>query len=81
MPFTPMQILGGFVTPAVLLALLAGLAWRLAADARWIFGPLIAIAFAIAYRVVEPKIGWPPTANVIYLLFYFAIDRGSFDPG
>ena len=76
MTFTLPQILGGFLAPAILVALVAGLAWKLAADARWVFGPLVALAFCIAYAVVEPRIGWPPTANVLYLPFYFAIVAG-----
>jgi hypothetical protein len=76
MSFTLPQILGGFLAPAVLIALVAGFAWRLAADARWIFGPLVALAFCIAYAVVESHIGWPPTANVLYLPFFFAIVTG-----
>jgi hypothetical protein len=76
MSFTLPQILGGFLAPAVLVALVAGLAFRLAADARWIFGPLVALAFCIAYAVVQVGIGWPPSANVLYLPFYFAIVAG-----
>ena len=40
------------------------------------FGPLVAASFCIAYAVVEPRIGWPPTGNVVYLPFYFAIVGG-----
>jgi hypothetical protein len=76
MSFTLPQILGGFLAPAVLVALVAGFAFRLAADARWIFGPLVAVAFSIAYSVVQSGIGWPPTANVLYLPFYFTIVGG-----
>ena len=76
MPYTPMQILGGLVLPAALMGLLAALAWRLLADARWVFGPLVGAAFAIAYCNLEPKVGWPPNANVLYLLFYFALAAG-----
>jgi hypothetical protein len=76
MSFTLPQILGGFFAPAVLVALVAGLAFRLAADARWIFGPLVAVAFCIAYCVVQSGVGWPPNANVLYLPFYFTIVAG-----
>jgi hypothetical protein len=76
MSFTLPQILGGFLAPAVLVALVAAFAWRLAADARWIFGPLVALAFCVAYIVVQGAIGWPPTANVLYLPFYFTIVAG-----
>ena len=77
MTFSLPQILGGFLAPAVLIALIAGFAWRLAADARWIFGPLVAIAFCVADAVAEPHIGWPPTGNVLYLPFYFVIVAGA----
>jgi hypothetical protein len=68
MTFSLPQILGGFLAPAVMVAILAGLAWKFSADARWTFGPLIAVAFGITYSVVEP--------NVVYLPFYFAIIAG-----
>ena len=76
MPYTPMQILGGLVLPAALVGVAAALAWRLWADARWVFGPLVGIAFALAYWNLEPRVGWPPNANVLYLLFYFALAAG-----
>ena len=76
MPYTPMQMLCGLVLPAALVGLAAALAWRLFADARWVFGPLVGAAFGIAYWNLEPKIGWPPNANVLYLLFYFALVAG-----
>ncbi|MGA2439572.1 MAG: hypothetical protein ABSH08_01315 [Tepidisphaeraceae bacterium] len=76
MPYTPMQMLCGLVLPAALVGLGAALAWRLFADARRVFGPLVAVAFAIAYWNLEPKIGWPPNGNVLYLLFYFALAAG-----
>jgi hypothetical protein len=76
MPYTPMQMLCGLVLPAALVGLVAALAWRLVADARWVFGPLVGVAFGIAYWNLEPKIGWPPNANVLYLLFYFALVAG-----
>jgi hypothetical protein len=74
--FTLLQILGAFVAPALLVALIAGLAWKYSSDARWIFGPLITGAFALSYASIELKIGWPPNANVVYLPFYFAIAAG-----
>jgi hypothetical protein len=76
MSFTLPQILCGFFAPAILVALVAGVAFRLAADARWIFGPLVAIAFCIAYAVVQSGVGWPPNVNVLCLQFYFAIVAG-----
>ena len=76
MPYTPMQMLCGLVLPAALVGLGAALAWRLFTDARWVFGPLVAGGFGIAYWNLEPKIGWPPNANVLYLLFYFALAAG-----
>lgn len=82
-PYTPLQILAGILLPAVLLGLGIALAWRpwsqhagVGADARWIFAPLAAIGFAVAYWNFEPRPAWPPTANVIYLLFYFAAALG-----
>jgi len=76
MPYSVAQILGGFIAPALLIALIAGFAWKLSADARWVFGPLIAAAFCIGYAVVEPPVGWPPTGNVLFLPFYSAIVAG-----
>ncbi|MGD0138791.1 MAG: hypothetical protein ABSD28_07945 [Tepidisphaeraceae bacterium] len=76
MPSTPMQMVCGLFLPAALVGLVAALAWRLFADARWVFGPLVAVGFGIAYWNLEPKIGWPPNANVLYLLFYFALAVG-----
>jgi hypothetical protein len=78
MPFTPMQILAGTVLPAVLLAAAILPAWRpwnrrAVGDARWIFGPLVGLGFCIAYCNFELKLGWPPDANVLFLLFYFAV--------
>jgi hypothetical protein len=71
-------MLAGIVLPAVLLALAMLLAWRpwnrrASNDARWIFGPMVGLGFCIAYFNFELKLGWPPNANVLYLLFYFAI--------
>jgi hypothetical protein len=65
----------------VLFGLVGLLAWRpwkrnAVADVRWIFGPLTAGAFGIAYWTFEPKPAWPPGANVVYLLFYFALVAG-----
>jgi hypothetical protein len=73
-----MQILAGILLPAVLLGLGGALSWRpwsrhANADARWVFAPLGAIGFGIAYWSFEPKLGWPPDANVIYLIFYFGM--------
>ncbi|MGD0462512.1 MAG: hypothetical protein ABSB74_08490 [Tepidisphaeraceae bacterium] len=81
MPFTPMQILAGMVLPAVLLGVAIALAWRpwsrrATADARWVFAPIIAIGFCIAYWNFELKPGWPPGGNVLFLLFYFAVPVG-----
>lgn len=78
MPFTPLQIVAGTVLPAVLVGLAILLAWRpwnrrATADARWIFAPIVGIGFCIAYRNFELKLGWPPGANVLFLLFYFAV--------
>src|ERR1700689_5321894 len=78
MPFTPMQILAGTVLPAVLVGLAILLAWRPwnrlgNNDARWIFAPISVIGFCIAYWNFELKVGWPPNANVLFLLFYFAV--------
>ncbi len=76
MPYTPIQMVCGLFLPAALVGLAAALAWRLFAEARWVFGPLVAVGFGIAYWNLEPKIGWPPSANVLYLLFYFARAAG-----
>jgi hypothetical protein len=76
MPFSMMQILCGLVAPAALLVVIAAIAWRLSADARWVFGPLMAIGFGLAYWNFEPKPGWPPTGNVIHLHFYLPIVLG-----
>jgi hypothetical protein len=78
MPFTPKEMLAGIVLPAVLLGVAILLAWRpwnrrAANDARWIFGPMVGAGFCIAYSNFELKLGWPPNANVLFLLFYFAI--------
>jgi hypothetical protein len=81
MPFTASQILTGMVLPAALLGIIGLLVWRpwkrdAVKDFRWIFGPLTAGAFGIAYWTFEPKPGWPPIGNVVYLLFYFALVAG-----
>jgi hypothetical protein len=76
MPYTALQMVCGLLLPAALVGLGAAGAWRLFADARWVFGPLVAVGFGIAYWNLEPKIGWPPNANVLYLLFYFALAAG-----
>ncbi len=34
---------------------------------------MVGIGFCIAYFNFELKLGWPPNANVLFLLFYFAI--------
>jgi len=76
MVFSIAQILGGLIAPAIAVALLAAIGWKFLRDARWLFGPLIAAAFCAAYLAVEVHIGWPPTANVTYLLFYFTLAAG-----
>lgn len=76
MSFSLMQILGGFIAPAVLIALVGSIARKFVHDPRWIFGPLIAIAFAMGYRAIEPAVGWPPNGNVVYLLFYLPVLAG-----
>ena len=78
MPYTPKEMLAGIVLPAVLLGVAILLAWRpwnhrAANDARWIFAPMVGAGFCIAYSNFELKLGWPPNANVLFLLFYFAI--------
>jgi hypothetical protein len=70
MVLSPVQILCGFVLPAVLVVLAEWLATKFTKDGRWVFGPVVAIGFGLAYWNVEPKPDWPPGANVIYLLFY-----------
>jgi len=60
MPFTASQILTGIILPAAILGVVRppGLAaWNRNAvnDLRWIFGPLTAGAFGIAYWTFEPK--------------------------
>ncbi|HEX4056391.1 MAG TPA: hypothetical protein VHX86_19185 [Tepidisphaeraceae bacterium] len=78
MPFTHAQFLIGIVLPAALIGLDILLMWspRIGGYARWSSAPLVAIGFGIAYWIFEPKLGWPPNANVIYLLFYFAAALG-----
>jgi hypothetical protein len=76
MTFSLAQILGGFVAPVLLVALITALAWRLGRDARWVFGPLIALAFCMCYWAVEPRIDWPPSGNALYYPFYFVIVAG-----
>jgi hypothetical protein len=78
MPFTIGQFLAGLILPAVLVAVGIALAWRpwnraAGADARWILAPFAAAGFTAAYFAFEPHLGWPPTANVIYCIFYFAM--------
>jgi hypothetical protein len=77
MVFSIAQILGGIIAPAIGVALLAAIGWKFCRDARWLFGPLIAAAFCAAYLAVEIHIGWPPTANVTFLLFYFTLAAGA----
>jgi len=69
--------MGGLIAPAIGVALLATIGWKFFRDARWLFGPLLAAAFCAAYLAVEVHIGWPPTANVTYLLFYFTLVAGA----
>jgi hypothetical protein len=83
MPFTAVQILAGIVMPAVLLGLAMLAAWRpwsrrATADARWIFAPVVGIGYCIAYWNLEPRPGWPPGSNVLFLLFYIAIPLAVF---
>jgi hypothetical protein len=76
MPFTVLQILCGIVLPATLVVVFGGLAVKFAKDGRWIFGPTLAIGFGLAYFNLEPNPGWPPGANVVYLLFYLPMVLG-----
>ena len=73
-----MQMLAGMVLPAVILGLAILPTWqpwnrRATADARWIFAPLVGLGFCIGYWNFELKLGWPPGANVLFLLFYSAV--------
>jgi hypothetical protein len=76
MVFSHLQILLGFLLPPAVVLGVGAVAWRFLGDARWVFAVLIAGGFAGAYRVVEPGLGWPPTGNVLYLFFYFALAAG-----
>jgi hypothetical protein len=76
MPFTILQLLCGLVGPAVVVLLAGALACRFCSEARWVFGPAVAAGFALAYWNIEPPPAWPPTGNVLYLLFYLALVSG-----
>jgi hypothetical protein len=76
MPFTILQLVCGLLGPAVVVLLAGALACRFCSDASWVFGPAIAAGFALAYWNFEPAPAWPPTANVVYLLFYLALVGG-----
>jgi len=77
MPFTILQMFCGLVCPAVVVLLAGAMACRFCSEARWIFGPAIAAGFALAYWNIEPAPAWPPSANVVDLLFYFALVGGA----
>src|SRR5580658_1662781 len=76
MPFTGTQIVGGLVVPALLVAVIALLLWKLHPTARCVLGLAAAAGFGIAFWNLETKPGWPPSANVLYLLFYFGVTAG-----
>jgi len=76
MPFTGTQIVGGLVVPALLVAVIALLLWKLHPTARCVLGLAAAAGFGIAFWNLETKPGWPPSANVLYLLFYFGMAAG-----
>lgn len=76
MPFTVMQMICGLLLPAVMVGTFAAAAWKSEENARWAWGLLLATGFGVAYWNLETRVGWPPSANVLYLLFYFGIVAG-----
>ena len=76
MPFTVMQLLCGLVVPAALAAIVAALLGALRAEAPWVWGLVLGAGFALAYWNLQTRPGWPPTANVLYLVFYFGVAAG-----
>jgi hypothetical protein len=78
----PLTIFIGFVLPGLLVAAGLAFAWKIwdgksSVDGRWVGGPLIGAAFALAFWKIRAMPSFTPgSGGVVYWLFYFSIILG-----